>query len=208
MLRTLVNTLLRMLLGLFLVFMAWAAGFAWFISQVPRQPSSDTQHTDAIVALTGGKGRIEYGVKLLKEGRASHLLISGVEEGITPGGLKALHQVSIDDLTANGNAMITLGHEARNTIGNALETAQFMRREHLQSLRLVTSNYHMPRALSELRYQMPDIIIIPDPVIPADVNVANWWSMDSSTLILLSEYHKMIAASLRHSLLRLSGETV
>lgn len=198
MFRAFVIAMLRGLACAALIFIAWLAGFVWFVQQVPREATDDTQHTDAIVVLTGGKGRIAYGLKLLSEGRASRLFISGVEDGLTLSDL-AIHNY--------GSAVVMLGYDARNTIGNAMETAQFMRKEHLKSLRLVTASYHMPRALYEMHFQMRGVLIVPDPVFPADFDADRWWTGNASSLILLSEYHKYIAARLRHWLLRISGET-
>jgi uncharacterized SAM-binding protein YcdF (DUF218 family) len=98
--------------------------------------------------------------------------------------------------------IVMLGYDARNTIGNAMETAQWVRKEGIRSLRLVTANYHMPRALAEFRYAMPpDTVVLPDAVISNDVDLSSWWKLDPASDLLLSEYHKLMAAHLRHWLI-------
>lgn len=198
---------LRRLLKRFLLCTAalialWAGGFIWFMWQVPGEPAGDPQTTDAIVVLTGGSGRIRYGLKLLAEGRASKLFISGVEGSIAPDRLVALHQPALVEKLAGKNSVVILGYDARNTIGNAAETSQWMRREHLSSIRLVTANYHMPRALKEFRFAMPDITMIADPVMPGDFDIDDWWRPGTTSRQLLSEYHKYLASALRHWIIR------
>ena len=45
---------------------------------------------------------------------------------------------------------VDLDHSAINTIGNAVETRRWVMARGFQSLIVVTSNFHMPRALAEL----------------------------------------------------------
>ncbi len=188
----------RILLSLLLFACLWAAGFAWFVWQIPREHHTSAEHTDAIVVLTGGSQRIDYGVQLLIDGKASRLFISGVDTKLPP--MAFLRQVSpaLAAQIPDGHAIVMLGYDARNTIGNAAEAAQWLQHEHLQSLRLVTANYHMPRALKEFRFAMPAMLILPDPVIPKDFDIAQWWRSEEVARLLLSEYHKLLAAQLRH----------
>ena len=162
----------------------WLAGFTWFAQAVAR-PGADVPQTDAIVVLTGGAGRIDQGLKLLEEGRAPRLFISGVE------GEEALSR-----LAARGGGKVALGREARNTIGNAVETAAWARAEGMRSLLLVTADYHMPRARCEFRYAMPEAEIFAAPVHTQGAGRSR---------LIISEYHKWIAARLRHELIDLSN---
>lgn len=214
MLRFVFVAFLRLLICTLFIFAVWLSGFAWFLSKVPHTAANDKFTTDAIVVLTGGKGRIDYGLKLLSEKRASRLFISGVEDRVTPDALDASHGRLLHDFSISGgtaddsSAVVMLGYDARNTIGNAMETTQWMRRQKLKSLRLVTTNYHMPRALSEFHFLMPDVTILPDPVIPEDLDMDHWWESDVYSHILFSEYHKLVAAMLRHQLISYTGDTL
>ena len=69
-----------------------------------------------------------------------------------------------------------LGHEAINTLGNAHETAQWIRSQGFRSLRLVTAWYHMPRSLLEFDRAMPEIDIVAHPVFPEQVKQERWWT--------------------------------
>jgi uncharacterized SAM-binding protein YcdF (DUF218 family) len=178
--------------------LCWSAGFAWYLMQMPTGPSEDPQTTDAIVVLTGGSGRLEYGLQLLKAGKARKLFVSGVRKGVTH---DALLRKMVDDPAAREgmivDAGIMFGYDAEDTIGNAQETAEWMHREQYHSLRLVTSSYHMPRSMGEFRYAMPDLTIIPDAFVPANLQ-EDWWNNAAALKTVLVEYHKYVASQLRH----------
>lgn len=181
----------------------WFVGLLWFIQLIPNtQYAAEhqiTQPVDAIVVLTGGSLRVEYGLSLLADGKGKKLLVSGVGKGVTREHLLALPENSVNakkisDITRN----IALGYEADSTIGNAEETAAWMRREGFRSLRLVTANYHMPRSLFEFTQTMPDITIIPDPVFPDQFRRDAWWQFPGTLKLLLSEYHKFMGRLLQY----------
>jgi uncharacterized SAM-binding protein YcdF (DUF218 family) len=160
-----------------IVFGIWLGGFLSFSQKLMDIPAS-TRKTDAIIALTGGEGRLERAVLLLRQGKAKRLLVTGVNRSTTKADLrrrtnapKKLFKCCVD-----------LGYAAANTIGNGVEAAVWMERQHFKSLRLVTSNAHMPRARLEFEHSMPDVKIIPDAV-QADNSIANQ----------LNEYNKYAA---------------
>ena len=167
------------------------AGFIWFAA--PPSPENEAVPTDAIVVLTGGPLRLQSGMALLRDGKGRKLFVSGVNQ-----------QVDLDELLrVSGNApdwascCTALGHDADNTLGNARETAQWMRRQGFSSLRLVTAWYHMPRSLLELDRAMPEIEIVAHPVFPDEVSWEHWWASHGTLLVLASEYGKYLGALLR-----------
>ena len=175
----------------------WAAGFVWYVDYIPATVKNPNQHTDAIVVLTGGSERLSEGRRLLTDGLAEKLFISGVYRG-----------VEVDELLSVGKSdpkliacCVVLGHVAENTRGNAFETAVWMHEEGYKSLRIVTANYHMPRSLLEFRSLIPDVEIIPHPVFPDNVKIENWWRFPGSTALIASEFNKYVFASLRNTLL-------
>ena len=89
-----------------------------------------------------------------------------------------------------------LGHKALTTYGNANETQEWITANKVKSIRLVTSGYHMGRALLEFKRVMPDLKIIPHPVEETDYGVLNWkfWEL------AFSEYHKILFRLTRMSL--------
>lgn len=172
----------------------WLAGFAWFIVS-SLSPSVDrAAHTDAIVVLTGGRARLETGFDLFGKGKARMLFISGVNQEVHRAALMRLYGTLADP----ARCCTVLGHDADDTFGNARETAEWMARERFVSLRLVTSWYHMPRALLEFRRAMPGIAIVATPVFARRVagqgRMAAWFDAAALTL---GEYDKLIASWLR-----------
>ena len=163
--------------------LAWCAGLVWFAATIPDTVPDGQTHTDAIVVLTGGSERIETGLKLLSEGRAEHLYISGVGGAIKPDQLFG-RAASDPELVAR----ISTG-TATNTPGNAAETTEWARGHHVGSIRLVTAGYHMRRSLLELRSAMPELRIIPHPVFPAHVK-SDWWRWPGTASLIAREYSK------------------
>lgn len=173
------------------VIVLWLAGLLWFAS--PPAPKRDGAPTDAIVVLTGGSLRLEAGFKLLAEGKGRQLFISGVNREVR---LPDLLRVNPDapDWAA---CCVALGYHARDTLGNANETARWMRHEHYSSLRLVTAWYHMRRSLLEFERAMPGVAIIPYPVYPDRKKLAHWWEWRGTAFLILGEYMKYLGALLR-----------
>ena len=173
-----------------LVLAGWLAGLVWYADRIPAVPPSPGEHTDAIVVLTGGSGRLTEGLRLLAEGRGKRLFVSGVYRGIDVDALLQLARRKPDDV----ECCITIGYAADSTAGNARETAQWMRSTGNRSLRLVTANYHMPRSLLEFRRALPDIAIVAHPVFPEAFKRDCWWCWRNSLLLVVSEFHKYLAA--------------
>jgi uncharacterized SAM-binding protein YcdF (DUF218 family) len=166
----------------------WLVGLLWFAN--PPAADSQAAPTDAIVVLTGGSLRLESGFELLREGKGRMLFVSGVNQGV------ALSDV----LRVSGNApdwalcCIMLGHEAEDTLGNAQETANWIRSHNLRSLRLVTAWYHMRRSRLEFSRVMPEIEIVAHPVFPDQVKQQHWWAWRGTATLLIGEYVKYLAA--------------
>lgn len=191
----------RALSTLLTAVMVWLLGFLVFMVQIPSPPSKDVplvvDHADAIVVLTGGSGRVEQGLRLLLQGKSNVLFISGVGERATVAELARSLGITIDFamLHASGKR-IALGHEATDTIGNAIETAAWVKEEGIEALVLVTSNYHMPRSLMEFHHLMPEVKVIPAPVFPARVKLEGWVDAPGSARLILAEYHKYLLRAL------------
>ncbi len=140
--------------------LAWSAGLFWFINATRQSFEPPPPHTDGIVALTGGAGRVELALRLLADGRADRLLLSGIGGGsdlATLGRLAGIDTAPLAD-------RITVGRYAASTRGNGVETAAWAEQNRVESLIVVTAAYHMPRALAELRQNLPDVKLYPLPV--------------------------------------------
>ncbi len=192
-----VTRLIRRTLFSFVFFLTiWLGGLVWFMWQIPMHPSMIFPEADAIVVLTGGSGRLEHGLELLADKRGKVLFVSGVGKKATLADLMHYAQPRIRKNVEN--MPVILGHDAENTIGNAKETAAWLRKEGHKTIYLVTSNYHMPRSLVEMREVAPDMNFIPASVFPDDFTITGWWQDKSSRKLILLEYHKFLASKLRH----------
>jgi uncharacterized SAM-binding protein YcdF (DUF218 family) len=153
---------IRVLAGtLVLLAVLWTGGFVWFVRQSMIPPEPPPQ-ADGIVVLTGGAGRVEAALRLLQEGRAPLLLISGAGALSELDGI--VHRAGIADATPFAGK-VTIGHAATSTYGNAAETAAWARAHDIGSLIVVTAGYHMARAMTELSRAMPAVRLIPYPVV-------------------------------------------
>lgn len=171
---------------------AFLLGFLAFCSLITDEPG-EIGRADGIVALTGGEARIPEAVKLLARGNGRRLLISGVNPTTTRAELVSL----MPDTRRLFNCCIDMDKVARDTIGNANETRTWMDKRRFRSLIVVTSTYHMPRSLAELRRALPDVELIPYPVKPKSVDVRAWWASTSTLQLLVSEYVKFMPAVAR-----------
>jgi uncharacterized SAM-binding protein YcdF (DUF218 family) len=84
-----------------------------------------------------------------------------------------------------------------NTIGNAVETRRWTRARGFRSLLVVTSAYHMPRAIAELSHQLPDVTLIEFPVLTEKQRTEPWWSNEATARLVISEYLKFVYAVVR-----------
>jgi len=166
----------------------YVLGLVIFAANLDRHPPSDVATVDGIVALTGGEGRIVKAVKLLNDGKGERLLITGVHPEVSLASLKK----ALNSKSDKFDCCIDLGRQAEDTIGNATETAAWVRQHHYRSIILVTSTYHMPRAALELKRAMPDITITPFPVVQGNLHLEGWWDFPGTTRLIMSEYTKYL----------------
>jgi uncharacterized SAM-binding protein YcdF (DUF218 family) len=183
-----------------ILFVAWFTGLQAFVHIIPKQVDDTSTPCDAIVVLTGGSKRVHEALSLLNEKRANSLFISGIGKGADLGTTLILSG-NLPDNILDLVDHIELGFEAENTRENAKEIATWARKRTIHSLRLVTSNYHTPRSLLELKSQMPGVTIIPHPVFPGNVRLNEWWRHTGTLSLVLSEYHKYMASQMRIFLL-------
>lgn len=139
--------------------LAWMLGLLWFSLALPGAAPLSVK-SDGVVVLTGGVGRFDRGLMVVERGAAARLLISGVGRTTTKRQLAAFHKIALRRLNR-----AELGYEAIDTRSNAEETARWVAKYDLKSIRLVTSAGHMRRARLELaRVLPPGIAVLPDAV--------------------------------------------
>jgi uncharacterized SAM-binding protein YcdF (DUF218 family) len=176
--------------------LAAGLGFLYFIYTLERSEPRTVRKADGIVALTGGADRIGDAVQRLAQGGGRRLLISGVGHEVTAETLAARSP----DLRRWLRCCVDLGHAARNTVGNAKEIRYWAASHGYRSLLVVTSSYHMPRSLVELRRQLPDIELIPAPVVTARFQAMDFWQHPEVLKTIGLEYMKFLAATARAAL--------
>ena len=168
-------------------------GFAWFVYHVPAEEVALHRNADGIVVLTGGASRISDAIELLASGHGKRLLISGVHRTTTTAEIARINP-RYEGLVS---CCVDLDHSAINTVGNAVETRRWVKDRGFSSLIVVTSAYHMPRTMAELARQMPEIALVPFPVVTDKLRNEPWWASAPTARLILSEYAKYVAAQLR-----------
>jgi uncharacterized SAM-binding protein YcdF (DUF218 family) len=155
---------------------AWGLGFAGFMLLLPGPLEGTT--SDAVVVPTGGAGRIDRGLALIRDRQAKRMLVTGVAPGVRPRDLARTYHTS----PALFACCVDLGGEAVDTRSNAEETATWVRAHGYRTVRLVTSDWHLPRARMELAAALgPRVVLLGDGV-PGDPRLGT----------LVNEYDKLL----------------
>jgi uncharacterized SAM-binding protein YcdF (DUF218 family) len=137
----------------------YVLGYALFTVLLPRP--AGWEQTDAIVVLTGGAKRFERGLGLLQQGKAKRMLVSGVARTVRPVELAAEYKTD-EKIFA---CCIDLGRESVDTRSNAEEVSRWLAKNRFRSIRLITTDWHMPRARFELSRRLPaDVEVLSDAI--------------------------------------------
>lgn len=140
--------------------------------------------TDAVVVLAGGKGRIEEGVRLYREGKGERLFLIGVDPSVRKSDL------FVEKPGERGGEGVHLEKLSRNTLENAILARQMLMTYNVRSMLLITSRYHMKRSLLLFGHVFPkDVAIYPYPVTVSS-STEGWWSHGGSVRLLFSEFYK------------------
>lgn len=149
--------MIRRLLAVLVI--AYALGFVLFTLTLP-QPLEGTT-TDSVVVPTGGPGRIDRGLELLRRKQAKRMLVTGVAPGVREGDLARAYQAPARVFAC----CVDLGGDAVDTRSNAHEAAAWLRARGFRSVRLVTSDWHVLRAKMELTAAVaPGMVVLGDGV--------------------------------------------
>jgi len=172
---------------------ALGIGFIWFVERLQIGEVTLDRDADGIVVLTGRASRISDAIELLATKRGKRLLITGVYPTTTAAAIARL----VPEHQQWFSCCVDLDHSAVNTVGNAIQTRNWVKQNDFKSLIVVTSNYHMPRTMVELSHQLPDVTFIPFPIAPDRVRIESWWSSVATTKLLFAEYLKYLRAVVR-----------
>jgi len=193
------------LAALLALMVIWACGLAAFADRVARlTPAEEPPTSDGIIALTGASDlRLEAATRLLEDGRGKRLLVSGVNPRAT----------RADVLNVTGAAKrvfdccVDLGFTAVDTVGNGREAAQWARAMGYRSLILVTADYHMPRAMLELKSALPEAVVTPYPVATPALDAHHWQASSEGARRMAVEYCKYLVILTREAVLKAGGGT-
>lgn len=188
-----------------LLVILWVAGLGAFAQRVDRStPPADPPTADGIVALTGASdARITEAMHLLEDGKAQRMLISGVNPEASRADIRGVAKAT----RRYYDCCVDLGFQATNTVGNARETARWARSRQFDSLIVVTSDFHMPRAMLELKGALPQATLIPYPVRTTELDARHWWRSEVGARRMIVEYDKYLAILFREGLISLGGKT-
>ncbi|MBK8837540.1 MAG: YdcF family protein [Hyphomonadaceae bacterium] len=194
---------MRFVLRVFVIGLAAAlllAGwdFSRFVARADRVVTPDPPiEAEAVAALTGAADARIISAIQLADSLDIPLLISGVNVDATPADIARVANVDV----AKIDCCVTLGKAAASTEGNGDEVADWARRNKVQHIIVVTSEYHMERALFELHRAMPEGHFIPHAVMTTKVRPADWYRDTSTAKTLIEEWIKYRLAGLRNAAL-------
>lgn len=151
----------RLIFGLIVIILAWIGGFAVFIGGLPRAYNTVGPNGNGVAVYTGGGGaRIAAGMSLFAKGAGERLLISGVHPDTSRARLSEMWGGPQDQF----DCCVDLDRNALSTEGNAKELKAWAEANEYKTIIIVTSEYHMPRAMAATRRQMPNAELTPYPV--------------------------------------------
>ena len=164
--------------GASLLLLLYAVGFILFTFTLGKPAAGKIAATDAAVVLTGGSGRLEHAVDVLRKGQAKRLLVAGADPLVTKGDIAR----RLGGRRKLVSCCVDLGSESVDTRSNAEEAARWLSRHRFRSVRLITSDWHMRRAKYEFRKVLGgEYRIVIDAV-----------RSEPSFLVLFGEYNKYV----------------
>ena len=194
---------MKFLTAVGIVVVIWLVGLFAFAQRVRDfAPAPEPERADGIVALTGPSAeRVNAAVRLLEHDKGKRLLISGVN--------REVKRQELMELTPGSNRLfnccVDLGFEAEDTTGNAEEIAAWARAKGYDSLIVVTSDYHMPRSLLEIKGAAPGVTLTPYAVATPSLDNSRWWRAAVTARRMTLEYMKYLAVLVREGGRKLVG---
>lgn len=195
---------MRFLTVIAIVVLMWGAGLFAFAERVRSlTPASEPAPADAIVALTGPSSeRIATAIRLLEARKGERVLVSGVNPEVRRDELRAV--------TPGSNRLydccVDLGFDAEDTMGNAQEIGAWAQAKGFDSLIVVTSDYHMPRSILEIRGMAPGVDLTAHAVRTESLDSDQWWKSQTGLRRMTLEYNKYLIVLVRESVLGLLGD--
>lgn len=169
----------------------------------PTVSEAPAEGRTGIVVATGGAGRIAAGIALMRRDIGTRMLISGTGEGVKKSDIIRLvsTESSAGQINQLMNCCVDLGPMATNTSGNAEEAGRWAKANHIDHLIVVTSDYHLPRAMIAFNRQLDDVTLLPHAVPTSWLALtkegrSGWWTSARRAGIIASEMIKYYARTL------------
>lgn len=193
---------MRTLAALLVIGLIWVSGLMAFADRISRlTPAPLPQAAEGVVVLTGAgsNARLDTGMAVLEAGLAKRLLVSGVNREASREDIRLVSKAA----KRLYDCCVDLGFTAANTLGNARETAEWARAMRFRSLIIVTADYHMPRAMLELKSALPGVSLQPYAAATPVVEARRWWRTRSGARLMIWEYSKYMTVLGRETVRRL-----
>lgn len=162
----------------------WIFGLIVFVDSIPK--TTPDESADAIIVFTGGPDRVKVGETLFKEKRGWYLFISGVHP--------SAHLQDLLNIPEIDRPRVTLDTRSHDTVANVEESSRWVQQCRFHRILLVTAHYHLPRAIMLFHRELPELTIIPYPVVTQEFKASLWWLNVSTLVKFLREYHKFLWA--------------
>lgn len=161
-----------------------------FVLEGPIEP---LEPSDAIIVISGDEALARYrdGVRLFRAGWAPRLIFSGATWDGSDSNAEVMRDLAVQE--GIPRAAIILDPRGGDTYGNALHTRDLMERHGLRSAILVTSPYHLQRAMLTFRgvYRGADIRLVGRSAPDGAWRKTNWWQSPENRALTVRELEKL-----------------
>lgn len=186
------------------VALIWFSGLLAFADRVQHStPSRAPAAAQGIVALTGANSneRIAAAMGLLEDGYGRRVLVSGVNPKASRADVRRVSKA----VRRLYDCCVDLGFTAADTVGNARETLAWAEAMRYRKLIVVTTDYHMPRAMLELNAVLRGSGITAQTyAVPTRaLKARDWWRNPAAARLMVVEYSKYLAILGREAVLGL-----
>jgi uncharacterized SAM-binding protein YcdF (DUF218 family) len=195
---------MRSIAAFLVLALIWFCGLLAFAGRVQHStPAPAPERADGIVALTGANSnqRIGAAMGLLEDGYGKRVLVSGVNRMASREDVRNVSRA----VRRLYDCCVDLGFTAADTVGNARETADWAQAMRYRRLIVVTADYHMPRAMLELKAVLrgTGVELQTYPVRTPALQAHDWWRRPGAARLMVVEYCKYLAILGRDAVLGL-----
>lgn len=161
-----------------------------FLLEGPLEPLT---RSDAIIVISGDEALARYrdGIRLYRAGWAPRLVFSGATWDGTNSNAEVMRQMAVADGVPESAILVDPAGD--DTYGNAVHTRSLLEQHNLQSAILVTSPYHLQRAVLTFRgvYQGTGIRIVGRSAPDGEWRKTNWWANPDTRALTFRELEKL-----------------